>query len=340
MKPIQLHMPRSRGNIVVIGGGTGSFAVLSGLKKHARNITALVNMVDDGGSTGILRDELGALPPGDVRQCLVALSNSPKVRELFSYRFEDGSLKGHPFGNLFLSALEQMTGSFGDAVETAGEVLNISGKVVPITLDDVRLVLQTTAGNEVRGQRHIEDSRLNVRKARPIIRLDPAASINPDARTAILQAELVVIAPGDIYTSLGPSLIVDGVAEALDACGAKIVYVSNLVTKKGQTDGFTTNDFVHELERMAGIRFIDYVIYNDHLPTKEVLQKYAKKGEFAVTIDTEALQHEGRQVIGADVLSDAAWSQAQASDPLANIRSFIRHDHDKIAQQIMGVLRA
>ena len=136
--------------IVVIGGGTGSFTLLSGLKHYAKDVTALVNMADDGGSTGLLRDELGVLPPGDVRQCLVALSNSPKVRELFSYRFDNGSLKGHAFGNLFLTALEKMTGSFAEAIDVADEVLNVRGRVIPVTLDNVHLIMRQRQGNDIK----------------------------------------------------------------------------------------------------------------------------------------------------------------------------------------------
>lgn len=325
---------------MVIGGGTGSFTVLSGIKNYAQNVSALVNMVDDGGSTGILRDELGALPPGDIRQCLVALSRSPKVRELFSYRFEDGSFKGHPFGNIFLSALEQMTGSFAEAVETAGEVLDIAGEVIPITLENIQLVLDLDNGNTILGQREIEDSGIAASTEKPKIRLLPAARINPDARKAILRAELVVIAPGDIYTSLGPTLLVEGVAEALDQSAAKIVYVSNLLTKPGQTHNHSANDIVHELERLAGIAFIDYVIYNDRLPTKQLLRQFGKPGETPIKINQELLEREGKKVIMADVLSDTGWRLLQSADPLAQKRSIIRHDKDRTAQQIMGVLRA
>lgn len=157
--------------IVVIGGGTGSFTVLTGLKHYVSHITALVNMADDGGSTGILRDELGALPPGDVRQCLVALSDSPKVRDLFNYRFEEGSLKGHAFGNLFLSALEKMTGNFAEGVELASEVLNITGRVEPITLDNVTLCAEGRDGTCVRGEFTIAHHEL---AERPRIWLDPS----------------------------------------------------------------------------------------------------------------------------------------------------------------------
>jgi uncharacterized cofD-like protein len=149
--------------IVVIGGGTGSFTLLSGLKNYASDITAIVNMADDGGSTGQLRDELGVLPPGDVRQCLVALSDSPRVRELFNYRFEEGSLEGHAFGNLFLTALEKMTGSFAEAVDVADEVLNVSGKVIPVTLDNVHLILKRRNENDVIGEFKIGNMKFNLK---------------------------------------------------------------------------------------------------------------------------------------------------------------------------------
>lgn len=333
-------MPKARSKIVVIGGGTGSFAVLSGLKQYASNITALVNMVDDGGSTGVLRDELGALPPGDVRQCLVALSRSPRLRELFSYRFEEGAFRGHPFGNIFLSALEQVSGNFAQAVNTAGEVLNIQGRVLPITLEDVQLVLDRHGAEPIVGQRTIEDSNATAAIKHPKVRLDQPARINPEAERAILQAEMIVIAPGDIYTSLGPTLLVEGVADALDRAAAKVVYVSNLLTRQGQEYNLTSNEIVHELERLAGMQFIDYVIYNDHLPTDELLGRYGKPGEQPILIDQAALEREGRKVISADVIADTGWKGGQEADPLSAKRSIIRHDQDKVAKQIMGVLRA
>jgi uncharacterized cofD-like protein len=178
--------------IVVIGGGTGSFTLLSELKNYTHNITALVNMMDDGGSTGVLRDELGVLPAGDVRQCLVALSTTPKVRELFSYRFDEGSLKGHAFGNLFMAALERMTGSFAEAVETASEVLSVKGRVEPITLDDTKLVIRLQDGTTMYGQHETEGLKVP-RGERPWLDLEPIAVINPEAHAAIVDADLVVI---------------------------------------------------------------------------------------------------------------------------------------------------
>lgn len=325
-------------NIVVIGGGTGSFTVLSGLKHYAKNITALVNMADDGGSTGVLRDELGALPPGDVRQCLVALSDTPKVRDLFNYRFEEGTFKGHAFGNLFLTALEKMTGSFAEAVETASEVLRVDGEVIPATLDNVRLTM-TWEDQKVTlsGERAIDVDHFahDPRKAR--LSLEPAAAANPAAIEAIQNADLVVIAPGDLYTSLGPLLVADGFCEALCSTQAKIVYVCNLVTKKGQTEGFTVNDHAAEIERFVGGKILDYVLYNIASPSPELLERYAKDGEYAVDIDKAQLKDAHYVAKGVNLLSQSAWTGAQSSDPLAHTRSFIRHDADKIARQLMKI---
>ena len=172
--------------IVVIGGGTGSFTLLSGLKRYVHNITALVNMVDDGGSTGILRDELGVLPAGEVRQCLVALSNSPKVRDLFNYRFSEGSMKGHAFGNLFMAALEKMTGSFADAVDVASDVLSVCGRVEPMSLDDITLVA-TMNGKVIAKGQHAIDAASMPGGERPFLTLEPFAHINPRAEAAILR---------------------------------------------------------------------------------------------------------------------------------------------------------
>ncbi len=321
--------------IVVIGGGTGSFTLLSGLKNYARHITALVNMADDGGSTGVLRDELGALPPGDVRQCLVALSNSPKVRDLFNYRFEEGTLKGHAFGNLFLTALEKMTGSFADAVELASEVLNISGDVHPITLDSVTLCIDDGSGAPTKGEFHI--AHMNFAKMRPHVWLEPEPTLNPQAAQAIIEADLVVIAPGNLYGSLAPALVVPGMLDALQNSNAKKVYVCNLVTKPGQTDGFKVHDFAEEIERFVGGKWLDYVLYNRSQPSKELLGKYAKEGEYAVEVDESALKQARYRAKAVDLLADTVWQGAQSSDPIASARSFIRHDSDKIARQLMRI---
>lgn len=326
--------PVSGAKFVVIGGGTGSFAVLSGLKTYAQDITALVNMADDGGSTGQLRDELGALPPGDVRQCLVALSDTPKVRDLFNYRFEEGTLKGHAFGNLFLTALEKMTGNFAEAVELASVVLNITGRVEPVTMSNVTLCAEGVDGQPIKGENTIGQGKL---AAQPKIWLEPEAVANPRAIEAIMSADVVVIAPGNLYGSLAPALVVPGIGEALLRTTASCVYVANLVTKPGSTDGFGVHDFADEVERLAGGQFLDYVIFNTEQPSERLLEKYAHEGEYGVAINNDEIVKRPWKAKGAPIIARDMWNGAQSSDPLAHTRSFIRHDADAVARQLMRI---
>ncbi len=325
--------------IVVIGGGTGSFTLLSELKKYTHNITALVNMVDDGGSTGVLRDELGVLPAGDVRQCLVALSTSPRVRDVFNYRVDEGSMQGHAFGNLFMAALEKMTGSFADAVETASDVLSVKGHVYPITLDDTKLIMHRENGSETRGQ--FESAYVQLDEGeRPFLTLDPVAQLNPRAREAILKADLIVIAPGHLYGSLAPALIVSGLTHALKKSKAKKVYVCNLVTKPEQTEGFTVADFATEIERFSGVD-LDYVLYNNHHPPKELIDKYAHEGEFLVEWNEKEFAGKHYCAIGKKFIADTAWTNTnESSDPIAAKRSLIRHDADRVARELMRIFFA
>lgn len=319
--------------VVVIGGGTGSFTLLSGLKNYNVDIVSLVNMADDGGSTGILRDELGALPPGDVRQCLVALSNSKKLRDLFNYRFEEGSMKGHAFGNLFLSVLEKTSGDFAAGVELAGEILNIKGKVYPITLSDVTLCMETN-GEVIKGE--FEIGNRDFGSSRPRLWLEPNAELNPKAKEAIEAADAIVIAPGNIYGSLAPALLTDNLSETIQSCRAKKIYVCNLMTKPGQTDGFDVCDFANEIERFLGGIFLDTVIYNTSKPSEPLFKKYAAEGEHLVTIDMEKIKSVHFKAVPTDALSSEAWQGASPSDPIASTRSYIRHDHNKVAKAIIG----
>lgn len=322
--------------IVVIGGGTGSFTLLSGLKNYTHNLTALVNMVDDGGSTGQLRDELGVLPAGDVRQCLVALSSSPKVRELFNYRLDEGSMQGHAFGNLFMAALEKMTGSFAEAVETAAEVLNVKGQVLPITLDNTTISAKLSDGTYIKGESNLGELHIPVGE-RPWLMLEPEAHINPRARQAILDADLVVIAPGLLYGSLAPALLVRGVTRALAETSARKVYVCNLVTKPRQTDEFSVADFADEIERFSGVK-LDYVLYNNHRPPEELISRYAHDGEYLVEWNKEELRKKHYRASGKHLISDKLWQNANASsDPLASSRSLIRHDPDRVARELMRI---
>jgi len=323
-------------HIIVIGGGTGSFTVLSALKEHTRNITAVVNMSDDGGSTGILRDEQGALPPGDVRQCLVALSRAPEtLRTLFNYRYDGGALGGHAFGNLLLTALEKTTGNFGIAVQTASKILNITGQVLPVTLMDCKLIHITHDGDTISGQHAVESHAMHP-FIRPELRLEPCAAVNPKVKRALKRAELIVIAPGNLYASLAPTLLVTGLAEAIKETDAPIVLVTNLVTKPGQTDGFKVGDFADEIERFIGSRGVDYVIYNNQRPDKALLQKYAAAGEYWVAADEEALKKAHYQAIGAPLVSGNIPTHSPG-DTLIR-RTLIRHDGERLAQTIMSLL--
>ncbi len=322
--------------IVVIGGGTGSFTLLSSLKDYSQSITAIVNMVDDGGSTGVLRDELGTLPPGDVRQCLVALSNSPKVRELFNYRFSEGTFQGHAFGNLLISALEKISGNFSEAVETASEILRVNGKVVPATLDDIRLKMEWSEASVIlRGERVIDAEHFANDPRRARLSLVPNAHANPDALAAIAGADLIVIAPGDLYTSLGPLLVVEGIGDALCEAKAPKLYVANLVTKKGQTEGFSVADHADEIERFVGCEFLDYVLYNRQQPDAELARRYEEEDAFLVRADETALVKKPYKTVAGDFLSPLA--KGHKGDVLPVTRSLIRHDSAAVARAIIAL---
>ena len=324
-------------NIVVIGGGTGSFTVLNALKDYSHQLTAIVNMTDDGGSTGILRDELGVLPPGDVRQCLVALSESPKLRDLFNYRFSEGTFDGHSFGNIFLTALEKTTGSFAEAVETASDVLNVNGRVIPATLDNVRLKMSWDDKSTTLHGEHVIDADFFTHDPRTArLHLEPAASANPTAIKAIKNADAVIIAPGDLYTSLGPLLIIDGFGEALKETKATVLYICNLVTKQGQTEGFSVVDHAAEIERFGGNQFLDYVLYNDEQPAAELLERYRKENAFMVEGGDE-LPKQHYSPLAGKFLGQTV--EATKGDAIATLRSFIRHDGTRLVEALLKILK-
>ncbi len=320
--------------IAVIGGGTGSFTLLSSLKNYTKQLAAIVNMADDGGSTGVLRDELGTLPSGDVRQCLVALSDSPKIRDLFDYRFEEGTFGGHSFGNILLTALEKVTGSFTEAVATASDILRINGMVIPATLDDVRLKMEWPEASLIlRGERVIDAHYFQYDPQRARLSLTPKAEANPMAVEAIKQADLIVIAPGDLYTSLGPLLVIDGIGDALRQSDALKIYVSNLVTKGGQTAGFTVSDHASEIERFAGGSFLDYVLYNKEEPSAKVAARYRKEAAYLTEVDSDSLKQASYQAVGGDFLSRIA--EVSKADILPVTRCLIRHDANAVATVII-----
>ncbi len=269
-------------NIVTIGGGSGTFMVLSALKQHPVNLAAIVTMADDGGSTGSLRDQYGVLPPGDIRRALVALSEeSETLRELFNYRFKHGGLDGHSFGNLFLSALEKVTGSFSLAIEEASRILNVRGEVVPVTYDDVRLCARLTNGKIIRGETNIDIPKQPSRPGIAEVWLEPEARLNAAARRVLHNANLIIIGPGDLYTSIVPNFLVKGLREEIKRSKAKKVFICNLMTKHGETDGFRAEDFLREMEKYAGGNIFDFALFNNKKPSASILARYKKeKAEF------------------------------------------------------------
>lgn len=311
---------KSDKKILVIGGGTGIFAALTGLKKHFKNLTAVVTMADDGGSAGILREEFGILPPGDIRRALIALSATDNkiLSELFGYRFAQGSgLSGHAFGNLMLTALERVTGSFEKAIEEAGKILSIEGRVLPVTLTKVSLSAELEDGRIVRGETNIDipkhDGRLGIKK----VWLEPDVLLNPAAKKAIMEADAVVIGPGDLYTSLIPNLLVKGMKEALRSTKGKKIYFVNLMTKFGETTGFRASDFVKTLEQYLGKGVLDYVVVNKTKPTAMRFRPYAKEKAEFVEPDLENLK-----------------KPTPVETSLIRKYGFVRHDADKVAELI------
>lgn len=323
--------------VVTIGGGTGSFTLLSGLKKYPIELSAIVSMADDGGSTGILRDELGVLPPGDVRQCLVALSDSSEMlRQLMNYRFEEGGLSGHSFGNLFLSALEKTTGSFTSGVAEAAKILSVKGEVIPVTDVDTNLFLKLKNDGLLQGENEINHNFEIQKRGVEKMYLLPKAKANPRAIEKILGADLIVIGPGNHYCSIVPNLLVAGIPEAIQKSKAKVVYNCNLVNKRGQTEGFTLDDYIDAVEKYIGKRRVDFATYNIGKPSRALLKKYEHESEL-VSFDKDARKMRHYRVVQADVLNSEEVHFSK-KDKIAHMRSFIRHDTEKLGKVLMMLL--
>lgn len=319
--------------ITVFGGGTGTFVVLSGLKQKNLDLGVIVTMMDSGGSTGRLRDQLGVLPPGDVRQCLVALSEAPKLwRKLFLYRFEQGDLKGHNFGNLFISALEKVTDDYSQVMDTAAYVLKTRGKVIPVTLEKTHLCVEYENGTLLKGEGLIDENMTETSRIKRAF-LEPAAQANPAAVARIGESDLIVIGPGDLYTSIVPTLLFPEIREALEKTSAKIVYIMNLMTKSGQTTGYTAADHVKDLRTYLG-RKIDFVIINDGKIPEDILQWYISHHEMPVVNDLKPPECYA-SVVSADVVDNISIVKSKA-DILT--RSILRHSSDKLADLIVKLV--
>ncbi len=323
--------PQHEPSIVVIGGGTGAYTALMGLKRHTPNLSAIISMADSGGSTGRLRDEFGHLPPGDLRKALVALAPDDEVslslRRLFEYRFEKGEgLSGHSFGNLLLTALTEITGGTDAAVEEASRILNVRGRVIPVTLTDTHLVAETADGEMIWGETNIDVRTENAEVPIERVCLEPPAEANEAAIEAIEEADVVLLGPGDLFSSLIPNLLVTGIPEAIQRSRAAKVYVCNIMTKHGETDNYSASDFIAQILRYLGPgSSLDYAVVNYHtqLP-RPVLERYSETKSAPVSIDLAKCYE---LVPNLEVR------------PLTKIGAFVRHDPHLLADVVMDVYR-
>ena len=347
-------MPKKKKTVSVMGGGTGTYTVLSALKRFSDfDLKAIVAMTDDGGSTGVLRSELGVLPPGDIRNCLVALSEAPEtVRELFNYRFDNGSLKGHSFGNLFLSAFEKVLGSFDESVQEISKIIKLRGEIVPVTLDNVNLKMILKNGAVLEGERNITPSEVIQPIGIKKFSIRPKPKLSPRAKKVILESDVIIIGPGNLYTSLIPLFLIPGIPEVLKKTRAKVILIVNLVTKFGQTDGFSVFTFTREIEKYLGVGVIDKVVFNTKMPKNSVLDRYfrlEKSKPIIFSLNKKYLPmsarrvsknnfvFDGKEFFGGDLVSNGLNHQTK-SDVLTR-RNLIRHHPEKLAKFLIKLIK-
>lgn len=308
--------------LVAIGGGTGLSTLLHGLKEYTGNISAIVTVADDGGSSGRLREELDVLPPGDIRNCLVALADTePLMEKLFQFRFNDGKdLKGHNFGNLFISAMCKVTGDFEQAVKASSKVLAIRGNVIPATLSKVVLKARYKDGTEIVGESKIPEKRSPIEKmeikphdCRPTV----------EALQAIKKADAVILGPGSLYTSVMPNLLIPGMCDAINSSKAIKIYVCNVMTQPGETDAYTATEHLRTILTHTTLKKVDYCIVNIGKIPKALLEKYKNENAYPVGVDKKQLETLDCQVIEGDVI---------------NTRDYVRHDPRKLARIIIDMV--
>lgn len=310
--------------IVAFGGGTGLSTLLRGLKSHTTNITAIVTVTDDGGSSGRLSHDMGIIPPGDIRNCLAALADSEKaMTDLFQYRFkaEAGSLSGHSLGNLFIAALvDQAGGDFDKAIETASKVLTISGSVMPSTTDRVGIRAILTDGTEVCGESKIAGHGRLISR----ILLDPP-DVQPHAPTfkAIAEADLIILGPGSVYSSIIPNLLVPGMADAINQSKAIKVYICNVMTEPGESEGFNASEHVSAIQLNAPRRVFDHVLVNTSRPSQAMLDRYEEKGQHFVEPDYDQIKKMGFKVLTGNFISES---------------DFVRHDPARISARLIKLV--
>ena len=309
--------------VVCIGGGTGLSTLLRGLKFFTFNLTAVVTVADDGGGSGVLRDELDMPPPGDIRNCMQALANAePTIERLLAYRFSSGHLDGQSFGNLFLAAINGISSSFDAAVKTMGEVLSITGRVLPVTNEKVWLEAEFEDGSKIVGESKICDAKAERRCRIKHIRLIPdGAAVLEDSRRALLEADMIVFGPGSLYTSVIPNLLVSGVADAILQSDAIKVYVCNVMTQPGETEGYTAGDHISALFQHADGRLFDYCLVNNSESPQEIIEKYRLDGAEPVKDDIGSEGFLGVEAVYASMSSEHG--------------SLARHDSGLLAKELI-----
>lgn len=312
--------------IVVIGGGTGLSTMLRGLKQYTHNVTAVVTVADDGGGSGVLREDLGMLPPGDIRNCILALANTePTMEELLQYRFTDGMLKGQNFGNLFLAAMNGISDNFEEAVKKMSEVLAVSGKVLPVTLDDVKLKAKLENGIIIDGESLIPKMQIKENSRIVKIYLEPenAKPMN-EALCDIKNADAIILGPGSLYTSIIPNLLVDGICDVIAKSNALKIYVCNIMTQPGETTNYDAYDHVQALFT-HGLKSLDYVIVNNEKVPDEYKNRYIEDKSQPVSYDVDKFHQLGIKVIENHLL--------------AIKNDYVRHDELKLAESIMDLIK-
>ncbi len=306
--------------IVAVGGGTGLSMLLRGIKHITNNITAVVTVGDDGGSSGRLREEMGILPPGDIRNCIAALADDEDlITKLFQYRFKSGEgLEGHSFGNLFLTALCSITGDLVRAVKESSNVLSIRGRVLPSTLDDMKLVAEMEDGRIIHGESNIPEAHGKIKR----LFTDPQnCRALSDVITAIKEADLIILGPGSLYTSVIPNLLIQEISEEIAKANAKKIYVCNIMTQPGETDNYSVSDHVNALiSHAGGRRIIDTVLVNDFLPSN-MAKKYEQSGSYPVKLDAENLRRTGVKVFPKKLIEDSK-------------EGLVRHSSNRVARAI------
>jgi len=318
--PREMDLPR----IVVIGGGTGLSVMLRGLKTLPLDITAIVTVADDGGSSGVLRSEMQMPPPGDIRNVLLALADvEPMLSKVLQHRFHEGSsLAGHSLGNLILAAMKEITGDFVTAVKELSKVLAVRGQVLPASAQPIELIAEYTDGSQVRGESQIPKLGKPIRK----VRIEPANAVPlAEAVEAIGRADAIIIGPGSLYTSIIPNLIVPGIASAVVRSKSVKIFVCNVMTQPGETDHYSAGMHVKAIVQHVPDITFDYILVNDGLISPEVLKKYAEQGAEPVQVDWEELDLTGAEII---------------ADRLVLYRTYLRHDTERLSEHISRIVHS